>query len=116
MGGIPSVVEEVIDSIVDLVGVRGFSVPYILMFATARDDRQSPVQHAFWVDAGGRHFPPDQADDSHEYQWSEYFKERANWLSLPVDQILAHERLEMTIRMSGHVQVNSINIYNISQF
>ena len=43
MGGIPSVVEEVIDSIVDLVGVTGFSVPYILMFAAARDYRQSPV-------------------------------------------------------------------------
>ena len=43
MGGIPSVVEEVIDSIVDLVGVSGFSVPYIIIFAAARDDRQSPV-------------------------------------------------------------------------
>ena len=43
MCGIPSVVEEVIDSIVDLVGVTGCSGPYILMFAAARDYRQSPV-------------------------------------------------------------------------
>ena len=104
MSCISGEIEEIIDPFIDLIAFTGLTRPYTVFFPTTRNEWQSPIKHSFRVNTGRRNLPPDQAYYHHKNQRCKYFKESADWLSLPIDKVLAHERLEMSPRMSGHVQ------------
>ena len=72
------------------------------MFSATWDVGQLPLQHSFCVHASVRYLPADQADYHHQNERGKYLEERANWLSFPVDEVLAHERLEVSPSVTGH--------------
>ena len=69
MSCIACVVEEIIDSVVDLVIVGDVPRPFAVNLSTARNDRQLPLKHALWRDASVRDLPSDETDHSHKCCW-----------------------------------------------